>query len=230
MPPRKKQKKTSDKEYGEILVARLAATEDPMIGTPAPAPHETDSYDGSCQVRLETSFKTGTVKGALVTFYNGRGRSVACYIENNDNIEELQQYIGKAAKFGVTAMSIDADLLTGDLVGIPGLQWFADDEDDRQAASKLDKKPTMKWVTCRHKRTGLIRSTNQYLLIPTSAVTLDSWSAISETDRCISIDNPDDVLLGQAVMQRAVFALSREEAKFHPDPKYHGERRKWADV
>ena len=228
MPPRKKQKKTSDKEYREILLARLAAAEDPVVGTPAPA--DPEDYDGSCQIRLETSFKTGAIKGALLTFYNGRGRSVACYIDNNDNTEELQQNIGKAAKFGVTAVSIDADTLTGDLIGIPDLQWFGDDEDDRLVASKLEKKPTMKWVTCHHKSAGLVFTANQYRLTPMSAITLDSWSLFPESDRCVLIENPDDALLGQAIMQRAMFALSREEAKFHPDPKYHGERRKWADV
>ncbi len=97
----------------------------------------------------------------------------------------------------------------------------------------------MKWVCCltgATKPTLLKRITftvsSSLVLVPYSAVTNDSNNICPEDDKMVSVFNytTDPATLGKAILQRALCALSREEAKLHPDGKYHGERAKWADV
>lgn len=71
-----------------------------------------------------------------------------------------------------------------------------------------------------------------FVMTPISKVTNDSNNFCFENDQIIAIKdpNPSSELVGKAVYRQLTIALSREEAKLHPDGKYHGERAKWADV
>lgn len=192
------------------------------------------------------SFKTEDIRGALISFYNGRGNKVGAYIPNiSDEVENEEPAlkfgtsIAKVVSFGLTnAMYLPADNLVDSIIalGVEDLEYYGDNDKE---ISRLSKKPSMKWVCCltgATKPTLLERITftvsSSLVLVPYSAVTNDSNNICPEEDKMVSVFNytTDPTTLGKAILQRALYALSREEAKLHPDGKYHGERAKWADV
>lgn len=249
--PKRKAKKLTDKDYRELLLARLERIgneEHPTIGVPCPIELRkgTNQYDKCVSVYVDMSFKTEEYRGALVTFCNGRGNNVGAYIPHiSDEAADAEvnsafgTSIAKVVSFGLTsAMYLHADDVFASVLalGIEDLEYFNDNDKE---ISRLSKKPSMKWVCC---LTGATKPTllaqitftvsSSLILVPYSAVTNNSSSICPEEDEMVSVFNfmNDPSTLGKAILQRALVALSREEAKFHPDGKYHGERAKWADV
>lgn len=230
MPPKKKARKLTDKDFRQMLLDRIESADKEPIGTlyNEPMGFAENTSGGSTQIRVEMSIRTAAIRGALVSFYNGRGRLVSCYIAKDGDGEDFPAAVGKAAKFGVeTAMTLPADELTAEKIGIEGVEWYEDDPERAKEAGKLSSKGSMKHVSCSATKNG---GSYKYFLTPWSGITNDSWATVPEENQRVEIDGDDELQLGKTILQRAVFALSREEAKLHPDGKYHGERRKWADV
>ena len=137
--------------------------------------------------------------------------------------------IGQVVLFALTeALTIPADELTVERIGVTeDAELYG--EDSSAELSKMKGKASVKSVLCKTGAT-IEPSVTDVLLIPLSGVTNDSWAFQPELDEMVVVPDKHDVqLLGEAILQRAVVALSRDEAKLHPDVKYHGERRKWAD-
>jgi hypothetical protein len=247
MPPKKKARKLTDKDFREALLARLerTGTTEPLVGSECPKDSLKgfNSFDTSVSVRVDMSYRTEEIRGALVTFYNGRGNIVGAYVPNSgESIAEFRINLAKVVCFGLdTAMKLPADDVPTSLtaLGIPDLEYLAGNE-----INKLEKKASMKWVTV---ATGATKPslfetitfsafTKSVAITPLSAVTNDSNNLCPENDKVVLVNNYNSTdtdqqeTLGKAILQRSILALSREEAKFHPDGKYHGERMKWADV
>lgn len=185
-------------------------------------------------MNVDISMKTGEIRGATVSFFNGRGGGNSVYIPYSDG-DEFPEKIGKVALFGLhEAMQHPADDLNGDLLGVEGVEWLGNDEESLNRKLTFGKKASIKTV---YIRTGAIKDghfdwmkdTPPVLLMPVSDVANNTQMANPELDKCVVLRNyrEDPITLGRAALQRAVLALSREEAKYHADDKYHGSR-KWA--
>jgi hypothetical protein len=119
------------------------------------------------------------------------------------------------------------------------VEYFGEGKTSGQERAKLSNKASMKQVSCTKLRLSLLQTIgdlvgahpNDILLAPISSVTQDSWKIVPEETSMVLVSSSEsNIRLGDAIRQRAILALSREEAKLHPDKKYHGEKRKWADV
>eukprot|EP01032_Pedospumella_encystans_P018819 gene18819-21414_t len=249
--PKRKAKKLTDKDFRDLLLARLeriGSEEHPTIGEPCPKEllRGPNQHDKCVSVWVDMSFKTEDIRGALISFYNGRGNKVGAYVLNNSEAAENEDplltfgtSIAMVVSFGLTsAIYLPADNVLESIqaLGVADLEYYGDNDKE---ISRLSKKPSMKWVTCltgATKPTLLERVTftasSSLVLVPYSAVTNDSNNICPEEDKMVLVFNytSDPAILGKAILQRALVALSREEAKLHPDGKYHGERAKWADV
>jgi hypothetical protein len=243
MPPKKKARKLTDKDFREALLARLEriGTTEPLVGTECPKDSLKgfNSYDTSVSVRVDMSYRTEEIRGASVSFYNGRGNSVGAYLPNSgESITDFRINLAKIVCFGLdTAMRLPADDVPTSLAAleIPDLEFGNE-------MTKVGNKASLKWVTV---ATGATKPTlfesitfsaftKSVAITPISAVTNNSSNLCPENDKVVLFNNynseTEQETLGKAILQRSILALSREEAKFHPDGKYHGERMKWADV
>ena len=131
--------------------------------------------------------------------------------------------MAKVVSFGLTsALYLPADNVLESIqaLGVADLEYYGDNDKE---ISRLSKKPSMKWVTCltgATKPTLLERVTftvsSSLVPVPYSAVTNDSNNIRPEEDKMVSVFNytSDPATLGKAILQRALVALSREEAKF----------------
>lgn len=228
MPPKRKAKAPTNKEIRETIEARQLDANEHLIGTRCEEVIASiNNFDRISQVYIDMKLNTGEIKGVLICFYNGRGSMVGGYLTNAEETEEeYHRKIGKLVKYGIDqSMLVPADECTDvNHINIEGIEWLSPDEKQR-----LLKKASVKNVSC---VTGALQQAppNTILLTPWSCVTNNSNLDFPEKEHRVIISLDDEEILGKAILQRSVFAINREEAKYMIDRKYHGERAKWADV
>lgn len=231
--PKRKAAKVGPKELRAMMLERFDQIgSEPIFGNIVAEEGMKDfnTYDKSVSFHIDTSLRTGEVKGSTVTFYNGRGLISSVYIPFSDD-DAYAEKVGKIINFGLhEAQTIPFDELTEERLGVEDVELVGNDVGGRSG-----NKATTKTVSI---RTGAIKTGffdwllegPSVLIMPISKVTNDSDNCRPEFDKCVAVKNyrSDFVTLGKAALQRARLALNREEANLHPDDKYHASRPKWS--
>jgi hypothetical protein len=236
--PKRKAAKVGDKEFRAMMLERLdkIGTTEPVLGEAIPqaAMKGFNCFDQSASLNIDMSVRTEEIRGATVSFFNGKGGGNSVFVPYSDG-DDFAEKIGKVAIFGLhEAMTHPAEDLNVDLLAVEGVEWLGNDEDSREKRMAFYKKASIKSVDI---RTGAIKDgyfdwlkdDPPVVIMPISNKANTTMSVQPELDKCVVLRDyrTNSVALGKAALQRAILALSREEANLHPDNKYHGSR-KWA--